>query len=99
MDFLEKIKQNIKEIEPNADIYLFGSRVTDKANKESDWDILILTDKIVNNNIKLAIRKKLTDREIEAGTVISTLIHSKENWKKLEITPLHKEISNFGIKL
>ena len=39
---LDQVKQTIHEIEPEADIILYGSRARGDAHPESDWDFLIL---------------------------------------------------------
>ena len=41
-ELLERVKQTIHEIEPDADIILYGSRARGDAHPESDWDFLIL---------------------------------------------------------
>ena len=38
------IKQAVGSIDPKAQIILYGSRARGTEKKESDWDILILTD-------------------------------------------------------
>ena len=38
------IKRNISEIDPKAQIILYGSRARGNEHKDSDWDLLILTD-------------------------------------------------------
>jgi len=48
---LNKIQKKIRSIVPNADIVLYGSRVRGEAGKYSDWDILILVDQVVDNDL------------------------------------------------
>ena len=42
---IERIKASVREIDPEARIYLYGSRVRGTAREDSDWDVLILVDK------------------------------------------------------
>jgi predicted nucleotidyltransferase len=41
-ELLERVKQAVHEVEPEADIVLYGSRARGDAHAESDWDFLIL---------------------------------------------------------
>ena len=42
---LQLIKRKVLEINPNAQILLYGSRARGTEHTESDWDLLILLDK------------------------------------------------------
>ena len=39
-----RIKEKIMEKDPTAEVILFGSHARGDANKDSDWDILILVN-------------------------------------------------------
>ena len=43
-ELIEQIRQAVYEIEPEAEIILYGSRSRGDALSESDWDFLILVD-------------------------------------------------------
>ena len=43
-ELIEQIKQTVLELEPEAEIILYGSRSRGDATSESDWDFLILVD-------------------------------------------------------
>ena len=43
-ELLERVKHAVHEVEPEADIVLYGSRARGDAHAESDWDFLILLD-------------------------------------------------------
>lgn len=57
---LEAITSSIKELDPNADIYLFGSR-TDDAKKGGDIDILIISS-LLNNGDKLFLKGRIFEK-------------------------------------
>ena len=35
---MQRIKQNVLEVDPQAEVWLYGSRARGTANEESDWD-------------------------------------------------------------
>lgn len=97
--FLNKIKTTVKQFDKNADIILYGSRARGDNKNNSDWDFLILLNKVVNESLKEQIRDELFEMELANDQVVSTIIYSKQNWKDLSITPLYKNIQNDGIRL
>ncbi|MFO7369022.1 MAG: nucleotidyltransferase domain-containing protein [Bacteroidales bacterium] len=98
---LGKIKKAIYQKDPQAEVYLFGSRARGDSRKNSDWDILILIDnKSVTNEIEDNFRDNLYDLELESGQIISTFIYPKEYWKSyLSYSPLYKNVYKEGIRL
>lgn len=96
-----QIKNVIKQTDPAAVAILYGSRATGKAKKDSDWDILILVDK-VSPSLKeeRLLRNNLYDLELEIGEHISTSVYAIEDWNaRLSVTPLYKAIQQNGIVL
>jgi predicted nucleotidyltransferase len=98
-NFLYKLKTRVKQFDKDADIILYGSRARGDNNLNSDWDFLILLNFAVNESLKEQIRDELFEMELETDQVISTIIHSKNNWKDLSITPLYKNIKHDGVRL
>jgi uncharacterized protein len=47
-ELLQQIKELVCAIEPTAKVFLYGSRARNDARPDSDWDILILVDGVVN---------------------------------------------------
>ncbi len=94
------IKKNILEIDKNAEVILYGSRARGDDNKNSDWDILVLTNYPVNYTIESKFIENLYKLELETGEVFSIFVYSKEEWNtKQKITPFYDNVSNEGILL
>ncbi len=97
---LKKIKKYIHQIDENADIILFGSRARNEERDDSDWDLLILTNKPVSLNVEQKFRHKLFDLELMFDISLSTFVYNKAEWnEKYRITPLYKNVKNEGIIL
>ncbi|MEW6235505.1 MAG: nucleotidyltransferase domain-containing protein [Candidatus Omnitrophota bacterium] len=99
--FLQQVKRTVQEMEPDAEVLLFGSRARGDAAPDSDWDFLILVDKSIDDKEKMNIRHRLYEIEWEMGEVISSVIHSREEWNRprMKITPFHQNVSQEGIPL
>jgi uncharacterized protein len=85
-ELLEQVKQTVHEIEPDAEIILYGSRARGDAHSESDWDFLILLDGMVDDARTDSIRHRLYDIEWDCGEVLSSIVRSRQEWD----TPLHR---------
>ena len=98
---IEQVKQAILEIEPGAEIILYGSRSRGDFNEESDWDFLILVEGTVDDKCIDTIRHRLYEVEWQHGQVISSITRSRLEWDspRYQVMPLHQRIEQEGIKL
>ena len=60
-EFLQAVKQSVQEIDPQAEVWLFGSRARGDARPDSDWDFLVLTEKPVDRVYKRTMRDHLRE--------------------------------------
>lgn len=94
------IRQTINDIDPHAEVILYGSRARGDEKTDSDWDILILTDYAVDLNTEQKFRDKLYDLELETGEPFSVFVYSKKEWTtKQRITPFYENVNQEGISL
>ncbi len=93
-----RLKKKITTIDPEVEIYLFGSRARGDFRNDSDWDVLVLTERELNYKLENKIRSIIFEIELEVEEPISTLIYSKKEWMELEVTPLYQNIKSEGVR-
>ncbi len=98
---LNQIKRIVKDKEPSAKIYLYGSRSRGTAKDNSDWDLLILLNRDdISNEVEREIAYPLYDLEFDTGEVISPMIYSENEWNsKYKVTPFYQNVMREGILL
>ena len=94
------IRLNISEIDPNAQVILYGSRARGDARTDSDWDLLVLTDYPVDINKEKVFRDHLYELELQTGEPFSIFVYSKQEWNTLQRkTPYYVNVTRQGINL
>jgi predicted nucleotidyltransferase len=100
LDITSLVKRNIHEVDPNAQIILYGSRARGDAHEDSDWDLLILTDYQVDLEMERQFRNHLYDLELETGEPFSLFAYSKTDWEtKQRVTPFYYNVTKEGVWL
>jgi predicted nucleotidyltransferase len=98
---LQLVKQAVHDVEPDAEIILYGSRSRRDAGLESDWDFLVLVDGLVNDARTDAIRRRLYEIEWEYGEVLCAVVRSHEEWNSplYLAMPFHQNVERDGVVL
>lgn len=101
INIIQQIKSNVHDIDPQAEVWLYGSRARGDARPDSDWDILVLSPKS-----KLSVAEEgvfidhITDLMISTGQVVHLFAYGKEDWHKRHcITPFYQNITREAIKI
>ena len=92
--FLRKIRNRIRAIDGNAEVFLFGSRARGDNRYDSDYDILVLSETFAQlspeerwrwfyNNI-------MTDRE---DTALQPQLWTPCEWRQMAGSLLHSEVT------
>jgi len=100
-ELIEQIRHAVYEVEPEAEIILYGSRSRGEALPESDWDFLILVDGPMDDKRTDRIRYRLYEIEWEYGEVISSIVRDREEWNSdlYRAMPFHHRVQQEGMRL
>lgn len=98
---IERVKQCVLQVEPDAEVILHGSRARGDFSAESDWDFLILVGGPVDEERTDRVRHRLYEIEWDSGEVISSVIRSREEWGSslFRATPFHESVEREGIAI
>jgi predicted nucleotidyltransferase len=101
VELLKQCKKAIRQVVPDADVVLYGSRARGDATEYSDYDILILTNGTINMSLKERFYDYTLPLELETGAVLTLLTYSRQQWDTplYRAMPLHKNIDREGVVL
>ena len=97
----KKIKANVLAVDPQAEVWLYGSRSRGDAREDSDWDVLVLSPKD-----SLSVKEEgvfidhMTDLMIETGQVVHLFAYGKSDWHgRHHITPFYQNVVHEAVRL
>ena len=98
---LQRCKEIILEVVPNAQLILYGSRARGEAMKDSDYDLLVIIDGPINWQLERIIGDKIYELELETDNVLSLQIISSETWnsRSYKSLPFHQNVIRDGISI
>lgn len=90
----------VKSKDPQAIIYLFGSRARMDYHDDSDWDFFIATSKSDHRKFEDVILDSVYDVMLEYDELIQILAYPRVSWEKgLSPSPIYDNIRKEGIEL
>ena len=97
----EQIKQNVHEVDANAQVWLYGSRARGEAREDSDWDVLVLSPQ---DKLTFKEEEKFMDHicelMVQTGQTIQLFAYSMNDWHANHaITPFYKNVQSEAILL
>ena len=100
-ELLQRCKQAIHGVVPDADVIVYGSRARGDATDDSDYDILVL----VGRPVDMALREQLVScvypLELETGAVLTLIVYDRDRWdsEPYKAMPFRENIEREGVLL
>jgi len=100
-ELLKQCKEAIVSVESGAEVILYGSRARGDAGKYSDYDILVLTDSMVNMALRESLIESIYPFELETGAVITLMVYNRAQWDsaRYRVMPFRQNIERDGVSL
>jgi len=100
-DLLQRCKQAIRTIVPDADVILYGSRARGDAQDDSDYDLLVLVDRSAGVSLHEQLISSIYPLELETGAVLTLSIHDRDRWdsRLYRAMPFHENVDREGVLL
>ena len=100
-ELLQRCKKAIRQVVPDADVILYGSRARGDAEEYSDYDILVLTNGPADIPVHEKMIESIYPLELDTGAVLTLIIYNRKQWNTplYRVIPLHKNIDSEGVLL
>ncbi len=98
---LHKCRDIVVGIEPEAEVFLYGSRARGKPGPDSDYDIFILVDGSLTRELEDEISFALYDLEYESDVILSVHIYEKSFFQSPlgQVLPLFNHVRAEWIRI
>lgn len=98
---LNRCKKAIRQVVPDADVILYGSRARGDAGEYSDYDILVLTGGPSDIPVHEKMVSIIYPLELDTGAVLTLVVYNRQQWDSplYRAMPLHKNIDREGVLL
>ncbi len=99
-DLLQRCKKAIRTVVPDADIILYGSRARGDAKDDSDYDLLVLVDRLADVALHARLISEISPLEGD-GAVLTLSVHNRDIWnsKMYQAMPFHENVDREGVFL
>jgi predicted nucleotidyltransferase len=98
---LAEVKRIVTGMLPDAQVLLYGSAARGERGPESDYDVLVLSDRELSDTEERRIRDAVYDIELAREVVVSLAMYTRDDWNLplRKATPYHKNVEREGILL
>lgn len=99
-EILKLISNTIREVEPEAQIILYGSRARGDAREDSDWDVLTIVDKTrLTLKERSNIQYPIWDKGLAIGQEINVFPYTRRQWEQAPPSFFKYNVMKEGIAL
>jgi predicted nucleotidyltransferase len=96
---LDLIKQNVHEVEPTAQVWLYGSRVRGEAHEDSDVLVLSAKDKLSFKEEE-RFMDNICNLMVSTGQAIQLFAYGVKDWHtRHAVTPFYQSVQSEAVLL
>lgn len=98
---LQHLRQVARSVVPSGgEVWLYGSRARGTNRADSDWDLLILVDKMKLQQDDFAtIGYPFEEMAWEYGEGVSPVLYTKQEWEARRGTPFYQNVEHDKVRV
>ena len=98
---LENCRDAVRGVIPDTELILYGSRARGDAGLESDYDLLILIDGLVDSTLEDRMRQHLYSLDLGGWASLSVSAYNRSDWASplYRAMPFNQNVEKEGIVL
>jgi uncharacterized protein len=98
---LKRCRDAIRGLDPSVEVILYGSQARGDVKPESDYDLLIVTDREATLRREDSFRRQLFPIELETGAVLTVILVSRKDWNSelYGAMPFYQNVVKDGVIL
>ncbi|MHB9129208.1 MAG: nucleotidyltransferase domain-containing protein [Candidatus Humimicrobiaceae bacterium] len=98
---LQELKERLLKKYPEVEIILYGSKARGDSDEESDIDLLILVESLINTKLEEEIFHISYQIELKFEVIFGEIVENKDFWNMplAKLMPLHLNIDKEGVPL
>lgn len=96
---IESVRDTVRGFVSDAEVLLYGSVARGDRRPHSDFDFLVLTDRVLSRAEEEEIEDAIYDTQLREGMLIVASFLTKEIWRNNPFMPLHQEIEKDAVLL
>ena len=93
------LKSVIMRFVPNATVILYGSAARGKRGSESDYDVLVLSDRKLSRREEELVDGAVYELQLDRSVVLSVMFHSETEWGSpiIRQSPYYENVTSEGV--
>ncbi len=101
VSLLRRCKSAIREVAPEADVILFGSRARGDPHEYSDYDLIVLVDGPATMALEDRIHANVYPIQLDTDAMFTLIVFSRREWDspRYRAVPLHENVQREGVLL
>ena len=100
VDIPHAVRDAVRSADPDARVYLFGSRARQDHHADSDWDFFVATTRDDRLSFEDELLEPVYDLMLDHDELIQLVIHPKVDWEAGKSpSPLFDVIRREGVEL
>ena len=100
---LREVKRIVHQVVPDAGLWLYGSSARGEREPGSDWDVLVLTDRVLSRSERDSIDGSVYDLGLErdVSALVSLVFYTREEWTSglVSVSPYHRNVERDAVAL